>query len=98
MGLTMTCNTVSLSPFAVISADFQPDGAARASAVVDDDLLSPRGTQLLRECPRRDVGAAAGRYRHYQADGLVRVNIVGVNGRRRETQHGNQAKSHGIPW
>ena len=59
------------------------DQRVAARAVVDDDLLAHVLRHLLRDDARELVGAAAGRERHEQLDGLVRIALRG-----RETASG----------
>jgi len=59
------------------------DIAARARAVLDHDLLAETGAELLRDDPRDDVGAAAGREGDDQADRPIGPSGIAWSGRRR---------------
>ena len=52
------------------------DERVAAGLVVDDDLLSHVLRHLLRHDAREEVGAAAGRERHEQLDGLVGIGAL----------------------
>ena len=53
------------------------DDAARAGPVLDDELLAERGAELGREDADENVGAAAGREWHDQADRPRRIILRG---------------------
>ena len=53
----------------------RPEHAACARPVDDDDLLSQLSFQELDEGPCRQIGAAARRERHDQADGFRRIGL-----------------------
>ena len=56
-----------------IRRDLHADHPARASAVVDDDLLVPAFRKLLAERARQQIRRAAGRKRHNEPQRAVRV-------------------------
>ena len=79
-----------------------PDGAAGARPVVDHDRLAETLLEMRLQGARQDVGAAAGREGHDQADRLGGIRL----GRRRNTREGGEAGRqrdgdprllHGVP-
>ena len=64
------------------------DHAGRAWPVIDEKLLAQAITELLRDQPRYEVGAAAGRRRNDDADRLGR--IIGGERRTGHDQSGEQ--------
>ena len=61
------------------------DEARAADAIVDDHLMAEHAGEFFRDHARQHVDAAAGRIRHHQGHGLVRI-VVLRRGRRRETE------------
>jgi len=73
------------------------DIAAGAGAVFDHDLCAEGRRELLRDDARNDVGAAAGRERHDQADRSLRPRAVcglrGGGGRKRGARNQERDKA-----
>jgi hypothetical protein len=71
-----------------------PDIAAGAAAVLDHELLAELASELLRHDAGDDVGRAAGRERHHQADGLGGIGLRGSTAAH-EGKHETDDESHG---
>jgi len=69
--------------------DVDADGAAAARTIVDDHLLAHRLEIFLREHARNQIGTAAGRERHDQADRAFGVIVAfgGEGGYRNSGHH-----------
>ncbi|MNY18225.1 hypothetical protein D3C86_1515920 [compost metagenome] len=80
--------------------DVRADIAARAGFVVDHHVPAWQLGQFGGHGPREDVGGAAGREGHHEADRLVRVRIGGKRGGRGQgegSQGGGQQQRKGAP-
>jgi hypothetical protein len=68
--------------------NLRADIAACARAILDDDLLAQHQSKLLCDNPRDDVGTAARRKWHDQADRALRPTAVaGLRGSARYQHH-----------
>jgi hypothetical protein len=56
--------------------DVAGNNASRTTAIIDDDLLTERFTELLAERARHDVGRPAGRKRQDQAQGVIGIDCA----------------------
>ena len=76
-------------------ADGGAAGALRATAVVDQQLLAGRAGERRLNDARHQVRATAGRERHDQTDGFVRVHTAALVGGKRGQRNGGEQGSSG---